>query len=182
MREQAELTPGEQEKLLKLAKRYRVISVQQLTQSELIDQLLEHMDLIPAALVLAQAANESAWGTSRFALQANNYFGQWCFSKGCGVVPKQRNDGATHEVARFKSADASVAAYFLNINRNQSYKGLRVIRAKLRKDQKELDAIKLAEGLQHYSSRGDAYIEELQAMIRYNKLQQYPDLAESGKN
>lgn len=181
LQQQAELSADEQDKLLKLAKRFRVSSARQLTQAELIDQLLVHMDLIPAALVLAQAANESAWGTSRFALEANNYFGQWCFSKGCGVVPKQRNDGAIHEVAKFKSADASVAAYFLNINRNQSYKGLRGIRAKLRQDQKELDAIKLAEGLQHYSSRGEAYIEELQSMIRYNKLQQYADLAEASQ-
>ncbi|GAA5316890.1 MAG: hypothetical protein AseanaTS_20940 [Candidatus Pelagadaptatus aseana] len=164
-----------------LAKRYRVPDAERLSYQALIDELLVHVDIIPAALVLAQAANESAWGTSRFATEANNYFGQWCFSSGCGVVPKQRNTGATHEVARFKSADASVEAYFLNLNRNQSYRKLRRIRAEMRKNNQKIDAIQLAEGLEHYSSRGEAYIEELQAMIRYNKLQQYPDILESKK-
>ncbi|GAL25529.1 putative Bax protein [Vibrio variabilis] len=70
---------------------------------EWLESMLTRVDVLPEALVLTQAANESAWGTSRFAKEANNYFGQWCYSKGCGLVPLQRTEGMTHEVAKFSS-------------------------------------------------------------------------------
>lgn len=153
-----------------LATRYRA---SQGNKTETLNQLLLHVDEIPLSLVLAQAANESAWGTSRFALEANNFFGQWCFSTGCGVVPKQRPQGASYEVRRFASADQSIAAYFDNINSHPGYSSLRQIRKQLREQQKALDGVQLAQGLTHYSSRGAAYVEELQAMIRYNRLEKY---------
>ena len=65
--------------------------------------LLNRVDVIPPSLALAQGANESAWGTSRFSKEGNNYFGQWCFKLGCGLVPRQRDSGAQHEVAKFDS-------------------------------------------------------------------------------
>ena len=80
--------------------------------------LRKRLDVIPPSLILAQAANESAWGTSRFATEGNNLFGQWCFSKGCGLVPLGRAEGASHEVAKFSSPYRSVRAYIQNLNRH----------------------------------------------------------------
>ncbi len=137
-----------------------------------LSEMLLKVNVLPKALVLSQAANESAWGTSRFATKGNNYFGQWCYKAGCGLVPLQRAAGATHEVAKFNSASESVHGYFMNVNRNRAYHSLRTIRAKLEKDGKDLlsteAAIELTNGLLHYSERGQDYVNELQAMIRAN--------------
>ncbi|MCQ8876916.1 glucosaminidase domain-containing protein [Pseudoalteromonas shioyasakiensis] len=134
-----------------------------------ITQALRRVDIIPKELALMQAANESAWGTSRFARIGLNFFGQWCYSKGCGMVPKRRTSGAVHEVAAFKSVRDGVASYFKNINTHNAYKELRDIRADLRRQQKPVTATKLSYGLMSYSERGEAYIEELNQMINHNK-------------
>ncbi|EWH11538.1 hypothetical protein DS2_03480 [Catenovulum agarivorans DS-2] len=132
--------------------------------------LIRRVDLVPPSLALAQAANESAWGTSRFALQGNNFFGQWCFKKGCGLVPLSRGEEQTHEVAKFSSPQHSVERYIHNLNTHPAYTQLRIMREKLRRQQNSITGIKLSEGLMKYSERGEAYIEELQEMIRFNKL------------
>ncbi len=138
--------------------------------------LLSKVDIIPASLALAQAANESAWGTSRFARKGQNYFGQWCYSKGCGLVPARREAGSTHEVRRFKNADASVAAYINNLNRNLAFKELRQIRKKLRATKSPITGHALAAGLSRYSARKAAYVKELRSMIRFNKLEAFASL------
>ena len=130
---------------------------------------LRRVDVIPKELVMMQAANESAWGTSRFARIGLNFFGQWCFSKGCGLVPNRRNEGAKHEVAVYQSVQEAVNAYFYNINTHNAYRELRDIRASLREAQQPLSAKELAYGLMSYSERGEAYIEELHAMMDHNE-------------
>lgn len=134
-----------------------------------IKQLLNRVDVVPPSLALAQAANESAWGTSRFALQANNYFGQWCFTKGCGVVPKARSAGLTHEVRKFDSAMASVRGYVYNINSSPAYQELRDYRVK--SNTRVSSGLTLVKGLSKYSERGQDYIDEISHMIRFNRLQ-----------
>ncbi|MFV0446884.1 MAG: glucosaminidase domain-containing protein [Vibrio sp.] len=138
-----------------------------------LDDMLRRVDLIPEALVLTQAANESAWGTSRFARTAKNYFGQWCYSKGCGVVPLQRSEGMTHEVAKFSSVQESIHRYFMNVNRNAAYFDLREIRFQLREDGADLlsmnSAMEMSNGLTKYSERGEEYIQDLQTMMRHNE-------------
>jgi Bax protein len=132
--------------------------------------LLRRVDIIPTSLVLAQAAMESAWGTSRFAREVNNYFGQWCFKKGCGVVPGNRKEGARHEVADFDSPRESLASYFRNLNSYYAYKPFRELRARLRAKNKPITGIALADGLTFYSERRANYIEELRAFMRQNNL------------
>jgi len=132
------------------------------------DSLLTRLDTIPVELVMSQAANESAWGTSRFATKGNNLFGQWCFKKGCGIVPGQRDAGTKHEVKKFDSINSSVASYMHNINTTRAYRSLRSIRSKLRAQNKPVNAMVLAKGLQKYSSRGQAYVKEIQSMIKTN--------------
>ena len=136
----------------------------------LLEKLLTHVDIISPSLALAQSANESAWGTSRFAKKGNNYFGQWCFKAGCGIVPKHRPKGSTHEVQAFDSPSQSVASYMENINTNNAYKHLRKIRKELRDSGKNVTGTLLANGLGKYSERGIEYITEIKAMIRHNNF------------
>lgn len=138
-------------------------------------RLLRRVDGIPPSLALAQAANESAWGTSRFAVDGNNYFGQWCFVEGCGLVPASRPEGARHEVAAFTSAAHSVRRYMNNINTHFAYEELRTLRAQLREQGKAITGLALSPTLIRYSERGIEYIEELQTMIRFNRLQQFDE-------
>lgn len=166
-----DLSSRDKERLAKMATRYRVKG--EMTHPELIEALLVKVDAVPAALVLAQGANESAWGTSRFARSGYNFFGIWCFSKGCGMTPRDRNDGASHEVEKFESAQASVNKYVLTLNSHPAYEKLRDVRAKQRNADEALLGAELAVGLEKYSERGEAYIEEIQSMISFNKLEEF---------
>lgn len=134
------------------------------------DTLLRRVDVVPPSLALAQAANESGWGLSRFALEGNNYFGHWCYVEGCGLVPDSRPAGARHEVAAFDSPAQSVQRYIRNLNSHDAYRGLRLKRSELRQSDELITGLELAEGLTQYSQRGQEYIRELQSMIRFNEL------------
>jgi len=150
-----------------LVKKYRVNK--KLTVEKQLLELHYRVDEVPRSLVLVQAANESAWGTSRFARVGLNFFGIWCYREGCGMVPNGRNQGSKHEVQAFKTVDASVARYLHNINTNRAYRVFRAIRAQLREQQQPLSAEILATGLLPYSERGSAYVLELTNMIRHNQ-------------
>lgn len=155
------------ERVTWLSEEYRVDDSKSLKSRILT--LLERVDILPVELVLAQAANESAWGTSRFAQKGYNFFGLWCFRKGCGFVPSRRNEDANHEVAKFDNLSRATYTYMRNLNRHDAYKELRDIRSRLRANQIPISGVALAEGLMNYSERGAAYVEELQNMIRFNQ-------------
>ena len=138
-----------------------------------INALLTKIDEVPASLVLAQSANESGWGTSRFAIEARNMFGIWCFREGCGIKPLQRAAGRKYEVAKYETIQASVEAYMLNINSHPAYRELRRIRSEARADNSYLSGMALAEGLETYSARGEKYVKEIKQLIRINKLQRF---------
>ncbi len=156
--------------LQRLARDYRIDPPADGAYHRIRDQLLAKLDEIPLKLVLAQAAIESGWGTSRFALEGNSLFGQWTYAKNAGLVPDQRDEGATHSVAAFPSLQASVRSYLNNLNRNRAYRELRQIRARLRQQGRPLDAHALAAGLVRYSQRGDAYVKEVRRIIRSRSL------------
>lgn len=158
--------------LVNLSEFYRIKDFKISNESQW-QQLLARVDAIPASLALAQGANESAWGTSRFAVNGQNYFGQWCFEHGCGIVPNKRDDGKAHEVAVFNSPKASVSSYIHNINSHPAYAELRSIRTELITHNQKVTGTELAAGLLNYSERGEQYITELRDMIRFNKLEQY---------
>jgi Bax protein len=138
-----------------------------------IEDLLSSVDIVPTSLVLAQAAYESSWGRSRFAKYYHNFFGLWCFKKGCGVVPLKRDKKATHEVAKFASLSKGIAYYMRSINRNSAYETLRKIRKHKRDTQQPITGMGLAEGLENYAEIGYDYVETVQSIIKYNKLEQY---------
>ena len=150
--------------LTKLYKKYRI------EEGSEIDELLEKIDIIPPSLVLSQAALESNWGRSRFAKFYHNYFGLWCFKKGCGVIPKKRDKGDTHEVAKFSSLEKAIDYYFLTINRNKSYEILRKIRQDKRSKGEGINGLSLSEGLTNYAEIGYEYVERIKTIIRSNEL------------
>lgn len=152
-----------------LAGRYRVELSENVDDAD-ISVLLMRVDIIPPSLALAQAASESGWGRSRFAREANNLFGEWCYQEGCGLVPERRVEGAQHEVASFEAVPDAVDSYFRNLNTHPAYEPLRQLRAEARQEHDVLLGIHLIDGLEMYSERGGAYLEELRAMIRINSL------------
>jgi len=133
------------------------------------EALLSRIDIIPVQLALVQSANETAWGTSRFARVGNNMFGQWCFTKGDGIVPENRDKGATHEVAKFTNINNSVASYLHNLNTGSSYQRLRELRQEMRLQNRNIDPVMLAQGLIKYSSLGEKYVKIIVSMIKSNE-------------
>jgi Bax protein len=158
----------EQQALLdRLIKKYKVSKKYSLLQQ--LNELRLRIDVVPIELALVQAANESAWGTSRFARIGLNFFGMWCYKKGCGMVPSGRDTGAKHEVAAFNSVEHGVQRYLHNINTNHAYGVFRTIRGQLRAQKQPLSPQILATGLMRYSIRGTDYVLEITEMIRHNK-------------
>ena len=161
------LSDEELDTLATLVKKYRVNKRASVLQQ--VNELLMRIDVVPTPLVLVQAANESAWGTSRFSRIGLNFFGIWCYRQGCGMVPGGRDTGAKHEVAAFKSVDAAVARYFHNINSHNAYRVFRTIRFELRSQNQPLNPEILATGLLPYSERGADYVIDITKMLRQNK-------------
>ena len=176
----AKLTSPE---LISIALKYEVIKDKETALTNDDKQtLLKRVNIIPPSLALAQAAEESAWGTSRFALEGNAFFGQWDFS-GNGIKPKQqRTELGNYGIARFDSPLGSVEGYMLNINTTSAYQSLRNLRAKQVAANKSFSGLLLAGTLIKYSERGQAYIDGLRSLIRYNKLSATDDTFLSDNN
>lgn len=176
LRGQPALDEAERARLEELLERYRIGAVN--NTDEALVSLLLHVDRVPVALVLAQAANESGWGSSRFVLQANNLFGEWTWRAEEGIEPLVRNSESRHYVRRFDSLADSVRSYIYNINVGHAYAELRQMRAAMReRGESVFDAIRLANGLQRYSIRGEEYVAEIQQMIDGNRLQRLQGLS-----
>ena len=143
-------------------------------KSKDLSTLKIRMDEIPVSLAIAQAAKETGWGTSRFALEGNALFGQWTWS-GEGLKPKEAKEGESHKVMKFNILQASIRAYQRNINTHSTYKDFRKARAKLRDSNKPLDSIELSKYLNKYAETGNQYVEVLQKIIKQNKLQDFDD-------
>ena len=167
-----DLSERDARQLAELMIKYRLI-VEPYSDAENIAQLLRRVDTIPAALVLAQSANESAWGTARFAREGNNYFGLWCWSRNCGMLPSERDEAASHEVASFDTIEAGVTYYTLTLNSHPAYQLLRDLRAALKAKGKPVKGWDLAAGLLEYSERREAYVDEIREMITSNDLHRF---------
>ena len=138
-----------------------------------VDDLLRRVDIIPPSLIMAQAANESAWGTSRFARQGNNFFGMRTHEIGTGIVPKKRAAGAKWEVAAYDSVSEGIGDYIYTLNTNPAYRQLRNIRRDLRRQNLPLNGQSLAGGLTRYSEKGYEYVSIIRSMIQSNDLRDY---------
>ena len=134
-----------------------------------LKELMVRMDIIPTSIALAQAAKESGWGTSRFALEGNAIFGQWTWS-GQGIAPLDRESNKNHKILKFPILRASVKAYQNNLNTHKSYKLFRDKRNKLREKNKRIIGLELTETLKNYAQTGSEYTKILNQIIRQNRL------------
>ena len=137
-----------------------------------LKELLVRMDIIPTSIALAQAAKESGWGTSRFALEGNAIFGQWTWS-GQGIAPLDRASNKNHKILKFPILRASVKAYKNNLNTHKSYTKFREKRFNLREKNKKISGLELTETLNNYAQTGSEYTKILNQIIRQNRLSDF---------
>lgn len=141
-----------------------------ISDQSLLDELIRRVDTLPPSLVLAQGAEESGWGTSRFAVEGNALFGMWTWGEE-GIKPQQqRSELGDYKIASHETPMHSVIAYMQNLNTNSSYKALRVRRAELRSTGTKVTGWELAKTLTKYSERGQAYVDSLHALMKTNML------------
>ena len=155
-------TAGERVWLRRRFKEYKI-------EDKDLSKLKIRMDIVPVSLALAQAANESGWGTSRFALEGNALFGQWTWSKK-GISPENKDPNKTHKVLQFQILKASVRAYKNNLNTHNAYKDFRKARAEMRQENKAINGLKLTKHLKNYAAIGEKYVEILADIIVRNSL------------
>ena len=134
-----------------------------------LGKLKMRMDIIPVSIAIAQAANESGWGTSRFALEGNALFGQWTWSKK-GISPKKADPNQSHKVLQFQILKASVRAYKNNLNTHNAYQEFREARAKLRQSGDIINGLELTKYLKNYAAIGEKYVRILEDIIEKNSL------------
>ena len=146
------------------------ISIKYSYDSENIGDLLMSVDIIPISLVLAQAAIESGWGTSRYAREGNAIFGQYTFKQDIGILPNERPDTESFLVRKFQSLSDSTASYLRNLNTHAAYREFREERKKIRMNGQKLQGSVLSDYLQNYSERRDLYIKDLKKMINENNF------------
>ena len=137
-----------------------------------LNELTARMDIIPTSIALAQAAKESGWGTSRFALEGNAIFGQWTWS-GQGIAPLDRESNKNHKILKFPILRASVKAYQNNLNTHKSYSKFRQKRLSLRDKNKKIKGLELTETLNNYAQTGSEYTKILNQIIKQNRLMDF---------
>ena len=135
-------------------------------------ELENRIDIIPNSIALAQAAKESGWGTSRFALEGNAIFGQWTWSDK-GIEPLNKDKGESHKILKFPILRASVKAYITNLNTHKSYKDFRDKRSEIRKKNKKMKGLDLIHELQNYAQTGKEYTRILEKIIVQNDLDDF---------
>ena len=157
--------------LKKISKKY-FIKFNNKHKIDLVNELLISVDIIPNSIVLAQAANESGWGTSRFAREYNAFFGEYTYDFSQGVIPLKREEGKKHLIKSFSSSDKSVESYFRNLNSHYSYKKFRSIRKIMREKNNFANINILVESLNTYAEDNN-YVETIISIINSNKLMQF---------
>jgi Bax protein len=167
----ADVSADDQQWLAALAVRYKLTgsSGDRLAASQ-YPELLLRVDVVPPSLTLAQAASESGWGTSRFASEGNSLFGQWSWGKGLKPTEQRTESVGDQRIAAFDSTFASAVGYALNLNTQRGYQDLRVKRADLRRNNLPISGSALVTTLIHYSERGQAYVNDLTALMKQNRL------------
>ena len=154
-----------------MAKKYLVNSKNK-HKIDLVEELLQSVDIIPNSIVLAQAANESGWGSSRFAKEHNALFGQYTYDERNGVVPLRRDKGERYLIRYFSSIDKSVESYFKNINTHSAYEKFRQTRSKMNKKNIGLNVKLLTQHLDVYA-KDEFYVETINSIIETNNLMQF---------
>lgn len=151
------------------------INIKNKHKVDIIFELLESVDVIPNSIVLAQAANESGWGSSRFAKEFNALFGEYTFDNNRGIEPSLREDGKKHLIKFFPSINESISSYFKNINTHYAYNKFRKLRYQLRSKNLSLDPNALAKTLDAYAE-DKTYVDTIRSIIRVNDLTKFDNI------
>jgi Bax protein len=141
------------------------------TEGHMIEELLRRVDVLPVSLILAQAAIESGWGTSRFCMKGNNVFGLRTLSE-YGMVPKDKDTQKRFSMSVFNDLQSCIDYYIWTINTHPKYEELRRMRSL---SLRPYDSLTLAPGLKYYSEMGTEYVTKVEELISYNGLQTYDD-------
>ena len=160
------LAPADREWLIGVAERYGTVPFD-------VPGLLSRMDIVPPSMALAQAAEETGWGSSRFVREGNALFGQYTYDSSAGMVPAQRGADQQHRVRRYDTLFEAAWAYAHNLNSHPAYEEFRRLRVSLRSDGNPIGGYDVAGGLQRYSERGGAYVESIRRLIRQNLLDDF---------
>ena len=154
-------------KLVEIKQKYNIQNIYSL------EEYLKKIDVIPPSLALAQAAVESAWGKSRFVKEANNIFGHWTYDKEFGIIPKRRDQGASHFIRVFSSLEESIKAYMLNLNRNTAYKSFQEQRYSQKEKNNKISGLALSKTMINYSGIANKYLTILSQVIIGNNLEEF---------
>jgi Bax protein len=147
---------NDNEQLMQLRLKYGVE-----TNQDLLIAIKPH----PRSIAIAQAAIESAWGTSRIFSQANNIYGIRPFSKGePRIAAAQKRNNKTVWLRKYASIRESIIDYYLVLGRASAYRDFRNLKMET------ADPHKLVMKLTNYSERHGGYVRELSSMIRYNNF------------
>ncbi len=138
-----------------------------------LGNLLVKVDIIPISMVLAQAAIESGWGTSRYLREGNAIFGQYTFDKKKGLKPINRDKDKKFFIRKFSNLSESTRSYLKNLNTNLAYKEFREERKKLRMGGEILSGLKLSSFMTRYSERKDDYVNDLKKIIESNNFMKF---------
>jgi len=141
--------------------------------------LTKRIAILPVDLVVAQAIDESGWGTSHFARAGNALYGQHLASHSKGSFLTTNGDHV--KVATFDNLYHSTASYLHNINTTKAYAALRDDRAVIRKKHGQLNGYHLAGALEQYSVRGQHYVKTLRWLMQHYQLEELVDV-KLGKN
>ncbi|MGM0530808.1 MAG: glucosaminidase domain-containing protein [Bacteroidota bacterium] len=135
-----------------------------------IDELLnEKLITRPNSIMLAQAALETGWGSSRFFIAANNTFGVWSFnSDESRIRALGTRNGTPVYVKKYGNLSASIIDYYKVIAKGP-YDEYR--EARKRTD----DPFELVEYLFRYSELGQEYIDRLKTVMRRGDMVKYDD-------
>ncbi len=129
-----------------------------------IEMVKSRLHTFPVCIVLAQAAIESAWGTSRFFLEANNPFGLWSFDPHQErIEAASTRNGKKVYLRKFNNLEQAIDAYYTTLSTGP-FADFRAERLKTN------DPFVLINYLIDYSERREAYIEEIKQVITGNKL------------
>ncbi|WP_186291195.1 glucosaminidase domain-containing protein [Nitrospirillum viridazoti] len=167
----AAMSPLDQVWVARLAARYGMDPARKID----LDALLRRVDVVPVSMALAQAAEESGWGTSRFAQHGNALFGQltWSEEEKEGITPRNRHPGDTSRFRKFEDLLECVRVYMQNLNTHDAYAQFRATRASLRRQGKPLDTMLLLNTLDKYSELGPVYVKAVRSLIRTNNLRDF---------
>jgi Bax protein len=131
-------------------------------------EINQRQQVHPNSIILAQAALETGWGTSRFFLQGNNAYGIWSFSKMENRMESLSSRGDIKiYLKKYDHVSESVKDYFQTIGKSWAFDQFRKRRSETN------NAYELIWYLNRYSELRNDYVKKIGELMIQNTLTQY---------